>query len=200
MKNIHEILAELGVTVPDDKKTALDKALLENYKTVADYGKQSDKLKLAEEKVTTTEEALKAFDGVDVADLKGKIATLTNDLASKDTEYQGKLADMEFDNRLTAAITGAKGRSSKAVTALLDMDTLKASKNQAADLKAALEALKKDNGYLFEDAETPPPYAPGAGTHKIIGDVTKESFAKMGYNERLDLKQSNPEIYKQMKE
>ena len=34
--------------------------------------------------------------------------------------------------------------------ALLDVDTLKASKNQAQDIEAALTALKKDNDYLFQ--------------------------------------------------
>ena len=31
-------------------------------------------------------------------------------------------------------------------------------------IKAALEELKKNSGYLFEQEEAPPPYAPGTGT------------------------------------
>ena len=84
--------------------------------------------------------------------------------------------------------------------ALLDLDALKGSKNQEADIKSALEGLKKDNGYLFEDAQTPPPYAAGTGTHKLLTEVTKEAFDKMGYRERLEFKQSNPEQYEQMNE
>ena len=63
---------------------------------------------------------------------------------------------MAFDGRIKDAITAAKGRNAKAIAALLDVDALRASKNQEADIRAALEALKKDNGYLFE-SETPPP-------------------------------------------
>ena len=73
---------------------------------------------------------------------------------------------MAFDHALEAAITGANGRNAKAIRALLDVDTLKSSKNQEADIKAALEAVQKDNGYLFDDGSTPPPYAGGTGTHK----------------------------------
>ena len=47
---------------------------------------------------------------------------------------------------------------------MLDVDTLKGSKNQEADIKAALESLKKDSGYLFDDGQIPPPYAGGTGT------------------------------------
>jgi hypothetical protein len=70
---------------------------------------------------------------------------------------------MAFDGRVKDAITAARGKSAKAVAAMLDIDTLKASKNQDADIKAALDALKKDNAWLFEDAQTPPPYAGGTG-------------------------------------
>ena len=34
--------------------------------------------------------------------------------------------------------------------ALLDMDTLKASKNQSQDIESAITALKKDNDYETE--------------------------------------------------
>ena len=65
---------------------------------------------------------------------------------------------------LKDAITAAKGRNVKAIQALLDVDKLKASKDQTADIKAALEKLKADSGYLFDTGETPPPYAAGTGT------------------------------------
>lgn len=79
-------------------------------------------------------------------------------------ESERKIADMAFDHALEAAITGAKGKSAKAIRALLDVDTLKSSKNQEADIHTALEALKKDSGYLFDSGETPPPYSAGTGT------------------------------------
>lgn len=42
---------------------------------------------------------------------------------------------------------------------------MRASKNQDADLKAALEVLQKDSGYLFgDDQGAPPPYSAGTGT------------------------------------
>lgn len=84
MKNIHEILATMGIEVPAEKKADLDKELLANYRTLADYEKQASKLKLAEEKVQTTAEVLKQFDGVDVNGLKNEIETLKGNLAAKD--------------------------------------------------------------------------------------------------------------------
>ncbi len=39
MKNIHELLAAIGITVPEDKKADFDTAVNENYKTVAEVDK-----------------------------------------------------------------------------------------------------------------------------------------------------------------
>lgn len=199
MKNIYEILKALGIEVPEDKKTEFDKEVAANYRTITDYEKQGDKLKLAEEKVKATADALQKFDGVDVDALKQQAAELQTALDAKDAEYQQKISEMEFDGLLSAAITGAKGKNAKAVRGLLDLDTLKASKNQSEDIKAALAALKESDGYLFDDAPTPPPYAAGTGSAKIE-NVTKEQFAKMGYRELLELKKSNPEQYEALKE
>ena len=116
------------------------------------------------EQLETTKTTLKELEGVDVKELQGKIATLQADLTTKETEHQNKLAEMAFDHALERAITGANGRNAKAITALLDVPTLRSSKNQEADIKAALDDLKKDNGYLFDDGAMPPPYAAGTGT------------------------------------
>lgn len=78
-------------------------------------------------------------------------------------DHKQEMADMAFDRVLESAITGAHGRNAKAIKALLDMDALRGSKNQTEDMKAALESLKKENSYLFEDEKTPPPVAAGTG-------------------------------------
>lgn len=76
--------------------------------------------------------------------------------------HRREMSELIFSHNLENAILSAKGRNAKAITALLDVETLKSSENQTADLEAALQALKQDCGYLFQ-AETPPPYARGTG-------------------------------------
>ena len=78
-------------------------------------------------------------------------------------DHKTEMDNLAFDQVLKDAITGAKGRNAKAITALLDVESLRGSKNQAEDIKAALEGLKKDNGYLFEAEQNPPPYAANTG-------------------------------------
>lgn len=150
-------------------KEAVDAILAENQRDVEAAVKPFADYEAIKEQLRTATEGLKAFEGVDVKDLQGQVAKLTQDLKDKEAEHQAELADLAFDGVLKDAITAARGRNDKAIRALLDVDALKASKDQTADIKAALEGLKKDNSYLFESAETPPPYAPGTGTGGFSG-------------------------------
>lgn len=170
MKNIFEIMKEYGLEVPEDKKKDFEKAVLENYKTVSDYDTQAEKLKTAEGKVTTLTESLDKFKDVDVEELNNTIATLKTDLANKDKELTDKLAERDFNDMLRESIATAKGKNAKAITALLDVDALKASKNQKEDIAAALKALTEaeDSKMLFGEPE---PTVVGSGNP--IGQVTK---------------------------
>ncbi len=78
-------------------------------------------------------------------------------------QHEAQMAELTFGNALSQAITQAKGRSVKAITALLDVDTLRSSEDQPKAIAEALEALKQESGYLFDETQTPPPYAWGTG-------------------------------------
>ena len=86
-------------------------------------------------------------------------------------QHQKELADMSFSSALNQAIFRARGRNEKAITALLDVEALRNSENQQAAMEQALEQMKKENGYLFDTAPTPPPYARGTGAQ--MGAETK---------------------------
>lgn len=77
-------------------------------------------------------------------------------------EHRKEMEETVFGYNLEKAILSAKGRNAKAITALLDVDALKASEDQQTALEEALQVLKQDCGYLFQ-TEVPPPYARGTG-------------------------------------
>lgn len=148
-------------------KEVVDAILAENTRDVEVAVKPFADYEAIKAQLATATEGLKAFQGVDVKDLQGQIATLQGKLDTQAKEHAAQVADLAFDGTLKEAITAARGRSAAAILGELGEEkitALKASKNQAADIKAALEGLKKDSGYLFEADETPPPYAAGTGT------------------------------------
>ncbi len=170
MKNFEQILSDAGVELTDEQKTTISKEMGENYKTIADWQKQHDKVQTLETTLRDTQEKLKAFDGVDAEALNGEIAKLKGDLEQRDKDYQAQIADRDFQDMLKEAIASANGRNAKAITALLDVDALKASKNQKEDIAAALKALAEaeDSKMLFGEPE---PDVIGGGNP--IGTVTK---------------------------
>lgn len=158
MKNIFEIMKEYGLEVPEDKKADFEKTVLENYKTVSDYDNQKQKLDKANDTIKANDAAigdlkkqLEGFKDVDVTALNQRISTLESEKETIKKEYDDKIADRDFNDILKESIAAAKGRNAKAITALLDLDSLKASKNQKEDIAAALKTLAEaeDSKMLF---------------------------------------------------
>ena len=81
--------------------------------------------------------------------MKGQIAKLQTDMATKEAEYARKESERQFNDTLNKAITDAGGRNAKAIKALLDVESLMQSKDQTEDIKKALENTKKSDAYLF---------------------------------------------------
>lgn len=176
MKNIFEIMKEYGFELPEDKKKEFEAAVLENYKTISDYNNQKAALDTAGEKIKAAEKTMEELNGklkeykdVDVSELNKQIEKLTEDLKQKDADYQKQMADRDFEDLLKDSISQAKGRNAKAITALLDVETLKGSKNQKEDVAAALKALseQEDSKMLFGEPDPKP-----VGNGNLIGHVS----------------------------
>ncbi len=155
MKNYEQILADAGVELTDEQKATIAKEMGENYKTIADWQKQHDKVQTLETTLKDTQDKLKAFDGVDVANLNNEIAKLKGDLEQQGKDYQQQIADRDFSDMVKGLIAERKGVNEKAIMALLNIDELKESKNQKDDVIKALDALveAEDSKMLFGSAE-----------------------------------------------
>ena len=177
MKNIFEIMKEYGLEVPEDKKKEFEKTVLENYKTMTDYDNQAKKLDAANETIKANDTAMKdlqdkldGFKDVDVSGLNQRIKDLEAEKANIQKDYDARIADRDFNDLVKESIAAVNGKNPKAITALLDVDTLKASKNQKEDIATALKALteKEDSKMLFGEPDPKP-----AGTGNLIGKVRK---------------------------
>ena len=177
MKNIFEIMKEYGFEVPEEKKKEFEKSVLENYKTVTDYDNQTKKLETADATIKANDTAmeelkkqLEGFKDVDVTALNQRISDLETEKSNIKKEYDEKIAERDFNDILKNAITTVNGKNAKAITALLDVEALKASKNQKEDIAAALKTLSEaeDSKMLFGE---PAPTIGGKGNP--IGMVIK---------------------------
>ncbi len=176
MKNIFEIMKEFGIEVPEDRQKDFEKKVLENYKTVSDYDVQAKKLEAAEGKVQTLTDSLGKFKDVDVDRLNGDIEKLRKKLEDKDRELADQLAERDFMDVVRESIHAAKGKDTEKIIRLLDIETLKASKNQKDDIAAAVRAMAEDDVTkgMFQTGEPEK-----RGTADVIGGISGGSGENM---------------------
>ena len=139
MKNIYELLKSIGVEVPEDKKESFDKALAENYKTIAEVNGINKKLQEAESDRDTYKSKydadIKKRDE-DLATLKKQleeagadkttIETLTKNLSELQTTYnndktnwQKQLDDTRYEYAVKEKVEGLKFSSNSAKKAFM---------------------------------------------------------------------------------
>lgn len=92
MKNIYEILKSYGIEIPEDKKEAFDKEVLENYKTV----KEVDTLRNKLETVEGDKKAIEAKYNTDIAQRDTDLATLQEKLKNAGADAN-KLSNLQTD-------------------------------------------------------------------------------------------------------
>lgn len=106
-------------------------------------------LQTAQEKLNELED----LEGIDVDDMRTKISTLKTDIETQKRSYEKEIADLKFDHVLESALRKKKAKNAKAAIALLDVDALKQSNNQEADINAAIEKVKEENDFLFDEED-----------------------------------------------
>lgn len=169
-----EFLRALGLT---DEQVA--EVMKENGKDVEKAKAKFSEYDNLKKQLSDANATIKSYTDMDIDGIKQAAKDWEARAAKAEQDATAKIAEMEFSALLDGAIGAAKGKNAKAVQALLDLDALRGSKNQSEAIRAALEAVKKDNGYLFDDTPAPPPYAPGTGTARI-DQIAKEAYTKMG--------------------
>lgn len=111
-------------------------------------------------------------------------------------DYAAKLRQLQFDHVLDAALTGAKVKNNKAIRALLKIEAIKLDGENLTGLTDQLEALKKSDAYLFEQAlggATPP--NGGGSSPGGKNPWKKETF---NLTEQGKILRENPELAKQL--
>ena len=78
------------------------------------------------------------------------------------SSHREEMAALRLEHAVESAVQRLGGRNLKAISALLDMESIKNCEDVPTAAEAAVKALKKENGYLFE-SQVPPPYAPFTG-------------------------------------
>lgn len=162
------------VALPTDESASQElakvkKALEKSNSEAADYKRKY------QEKLTADERAAAEREAADKA-IQEELASLRRDKAI--SESKAKFLGMGYADDL--ADDSAK--------AIADGDYERFYQNQAKHIQAVEARVKAE---VLSATPTPPPGNGGS-------TITKEAFAKMGYEERVKLSEENPALYKQL--
>lgn len=140
MQNYEQILREIGIEIPDDKKADLKKKMDENYRTKTDYDKVVQKRDEYKTSLDDVQTKLDGFKDVDVDDLKSQISTLTTELANEKTARAADARKVEVEKTVNEFLSSTDENGEKlyeflneitenhyreALTAELDKDSAK---------------------------------------------------------------------------
>lgn len=154
-----EELKEIGLTDDQIKKVFaingkdIEKANSDLKKAQEDLKAANDEKEQLNKAIEATKNELKKFDGVDVEAFKTQIKDLNDQMEKQKQDFEKQNQERAFLSKIDEKITGLKGKNSKAIRALLDLDVLRESKNQDKDIDDALKKIADDNKYMFGDVE-----------------------------------------------
>jgi hypothetical protein len=192
-----EFLKGLGL-----EDEAIEKIMAENGRDIekfkSDVKAKETELASTKKQLVDANKEIESFKEMDVEAIKKAADDYKTKYEQAEKDAQAQIEALKLEHSIESALRGAK--NIKAAKALLDMESLKTSKNIDKDMEAAITALKESDPYLFE--ETPPPGTGGSlggGQRKNRQAITKEEFNKMGYTERNKLFTENPNLYYELK-
>ena len=126
MENIIQILTGLEIEVPEGKRDALNKAVAENYKTVAEVNAKAEKIATLEKSLDEANAAIEAAKGADAtnADEIAKMQERIKAYEDAEAERAAEAAEAEkrgaFDADFEKALDGRKFASELTRAAVAD--------------------------------------------------------------------------------
>lgn len=110
MKNIKDIIGELGIELDEAKLGDLEKAVLENYRTVAEVENKQSRISELEQQLATANEALEAAKNADVSNadevqaMRDKIAAYEKADEERKAQTEEEKARQEFDEKFVKTV------------------------------------------------------------------------------------------------
>ena len=110
MKNIKDIIGELGIELDEAKLGDLEKAVLENYRTVAEVENKQRRISELEQQLATANEALEAAKNADVSNadevqaMRDKIAAYEKADEERKAQTEEEKARQEFDEKFVKTV------------------------------------------------------------------------------------------------
>ncbi len=175
-----------------DKET-IDTIMAEYGKNVQGLREQVDEYKAKNQEYKDKVKELEEL-SANSSKLQEELETLKKDIAEKEANAKAKKDDADLTSSIEEVFGDKQFTSDYARKGLLaDIKAeLKKDENRGKGIKDIFEDLTKDRTDIFAN---PNQVKDMEGMGDLDSSVSKEAFDKMSYKERVELKQSNPELF-----
>lgn len=167
-----EDLKEQGLT-PEQ----IEFVMKENGKDIEHYKDiEADRNNLKEQ-LDKANEAIEEFKELDLEEIQKAADEYKEKYEQAKEEAAEQLKQVKFDHKLNEVLSTNKARNTKAVMALLDMDSLEFDGEEIKGLEDQIKKVKEENDFLFESEEEAKPQVPkflapgGSGKQKSSGII-----------------------------
>ena len=172
--------------------------MLENKEYQSEFDKRVQKA-IATAKSKWDKEQLDVKDSKDneaIAKLEEQIQKLNQTILDRDRQAEEKVKEEKLNKDINEVIKDKQFVNDFTKTAIINEIKNGLKTNDNANIKDLFDELVKDKEGIFVNPNAPKDIP--STNEEVFAEVDKESFNKMGYKERLILKQENPELYEQL--
>lgn len=171
-----------------------------NYVSKAQFNEKNDAYKQAKQEIenltndiSTLSEANKANEA-----LQSQIKELQDAATQREADYNENIKNMKIDTAITKALSKSGAMNETILTGLLDRTKITIDEdNTITGIQEQIVALKESDPYLFKQ-DSIKGVVPGDATPKTHDGITKEQFNKMSYLDRVQLQETNPDLYSEL--
>lgn len=159
MKNIKDIIGELGIELDEAKLGDLEKAVLENYRTVAEVENKQSRIGELEQQLATANEALEAAKNADVSNadevqaMRDKIAAYEKADEERKAQTEEEKARQEFEEKFGKAVGDKQFVNDIVRGAVADKAYVIAKANPDMDVPAILGGIVGDAEGVWQNPQ-----------------------------------------------
>lgn len=193
-----EELKALGLSDEQIEKVVDDYG--KNYVSKSQFNQKNEEAKHLKGEADTFKKEIEELKKAnkDNADLAAQIEKMKEDAKTREQTYKANTKKMQIDSLVDLALIKNKAKNPKAVKALLvDLDKAEIVDGAIKGLDEQFKKLKETDAYMFEvegDSSVSKGFKAGQGDNNKK-TITHEDFTKMSYAQRLELHNSNKELY-----
>ena len=193
-----EELKALGLSDEQIEKVVEDYG--KNYVSKSQFNQKNEEAKHLKGEADTFKKEIEELKKTnkDNADLAAQIEKMKEDAKTREQTYKANTKKMQIDSLVDLELIKNKAKNPKAVKALLvDLDKAEIVDGSIKGLDEQFKKLKETDAYMFEtedDSSGSKGFKAGQGDSNKKS-ITHEDFTKMSYAQRLELHNSNKELY-----